>query len=128
MAVVAAPPMLTFVAQHERYSKQAVLATRTPLDLRRRHFEAVDEEEGEKDDILGHLGRRENIVNPFAKLIVWLGQGGQSRYRGIRGSGTNRFGSPQVVCSFKPKEARHLQKETSVRATRVRLSHLDEHT
>lgn len=69
---------LTFVAEHEGHREQSVLAALSPLDLRRRQLESVDEEQREQNHVLCNLGGRQHVVDPFAELLVGLGQLGQS--------------------------------------------------
>ena len=64
---------LTFVAEHESNCEKSKLAAGTALDGGIGHFESVNEEESEKDDVLGDLGGGENGSDPLGKGDGWAG-------------------------------------------------------
>ena len=55
------------VAEHECDGQQTILASQLPLDRRILLLEPIDEEESQKDDVLGDLRGREDSRNPFPK-------------------------------------------------------------
>ena len=66
-----------FVAEHERHSEKTVFTTGLALDTGIEFFEAVNEQKGKNDDVLCHLGCREDCRHPFAEACGGDGFGHQ---------------------------------------------------
>ena len=99
---------LTLIAEHQGHGQEPVLASGPALDARVLHFESVDEEEGQEDDILHHLGHRHDAVDPLLELGVWRRALHQSRNGSVGRAGSDGLGCSQDIYRLEPKEARHL--------------------
>jgi hypothetical protein len=57
----------TFVAQHQCHRQQPIFATEACPGAIVHHLQSIDEQEGEKNDILGDLCGDEERLDPFPK-------------------------------------------------------------
>lgn len=107
----------TFVSQHQSNDQQPILAACTSLDLWRGHFQAVDEQQGQQDHVLGDLRRRKDTQDPFPKLLVGPCQRWESNNGRRWWSRSDHFGLLELVGRLKPEKTSHLCKSADSHGT-----------
>ena len=92
-----------FVSQHQSNRQQSKFTSTLPFDARVKLLQSVDEHEGQQDDVLAHLRRRQDRGHPFLEPQCGsdFGNEGREAFQAV-------LNGVQLGCALETEQTCHL--------------------